>query len=159
MPWRRYFHIYLFYMKALFQSRFLQRLGLCFLLCSAAFGASGASVSIEGSDHKVITESPEASTGLNNIFIVFNTAGCTLRYDGNGYTTAVYRYSNLGGAYAEEVRDIDREAAGLSFPLGKDDMGYIFEEGSSRIYCWVVNYANHPVTLSAVVPDDVPDCS
>lgn len=133
------------------------------LLAASALMALPGSIlgaTVTGSDKKVITVSPEANTGLNAIFVVFDTSGCTLRYDAqNGYTTAVYRYSNLGGGYAEEVKDAEREASGVNVPLSSEDMGYIFEEGSTRYYCWVTNYANHVFTLDGVTPADEEDCS
>ena len=108
---------------------------------------------------EVIEIQPEATTGLNNIFVVYDSEGCILVFKtSNGYTTNVMRYSNLGGGYAEEVKDLDREATLVRIPLSKDDLGYILEEGSQRYYCWVVNYANHPMSLSGVRTADSVEC-
>lgn len=116
-------------------------------------------VNIEGSGYKVIEVKPEASTGLDNIFVVYDTDGCEFKFNAsNGYTATVLRYSNLGGGYAEEVTGVDRESTYISFPLKKDDMGYIIEEGTNRYYYWVVNYANHRFSIESVSPSDTPDC-
>lgn len=123
----------------------------------AAFADSKATVS--GSSFSVIEIKPEASTGLNNIFVVNDAKGCIFTYKASdGYKVTVYRYSNLGGGYAEEITDIDRQSTKISFPLGTDDMGYIIEDGSSRYYCWVVNYSNHVMTLSDVSPSEDSEC-
>ncbi|MCH5213557.1 MAG: gliding motility-associated C-terminal domain-containing protein [Muribaculaceae bacterium] len=133
-------------------------LSLPAVVSATAFADSTAQIS--GSDYQVIEISPEANTGLDNIFTVYNTVGCSLSFKAqNGYTANVFRFSNLGGGYAEEVTNLDRSTDAVSLPLQKDDMGYIFEEGTSRYYCWVVNYANHYLHLNsaAVSPDS--DCS
>lgn len=121
--------------------------------------ALAASAQISGSSQKVITVKPEAATGLNDIFVVYDTQGCTITFPtSNGYTANVSRYSNLGGGYAEEVNGVEREAASVSWPLGSSDMGYIVEDGSTRYYCWVVNYENHRMTLSGVEEADMREC-
>lgn len=139
------------------EKKLLIATGLCALpLACALADATGV---VEGSQLKVIEIQPEASTGLNNIFVVNNTSGCALRFKtANGYTANVLRYSNLGGAYAEEVNDVERETTSVSVPLRKDDMGYILEDGNSRYYCWVTNYANHTMTLNAVSYADEQEC-
>lgn len=124
-----------------------------------SFILADSRASVSGSSMKVIEEQPEASTGLNNIFVVFDTSGCTLEFKtSDGHTATVYRYSNLGGGYAEEVRDVERESSKVSVPLGADDMGYIFEEGTSRYYCWIVNYANHRMVLNSISVADDQEC-
>lgn len=116
-------------------------------------------VNIVGSEFKVIEVKPDANTGLNNIFVVYDTNGCTLRYSAsNGYTATVLRYSNLGGGYAEEVTGVEREASAVSFPLSTDDLGYIIEDGTNRYYCWVVNYTNHKFSISSLTPSSAPEC-
>lgn len=127
-------------------------------LPSLMFADSKASVA--GSNLAVIEIQPEANTGLNNIFVVWDTSGCTLTFKAsNGYTANIYRYSNLGGGYAEEITDVDRSASAVTINLGAGDMGFIFEEGSSRYYCWVVNYANHHMSVTGVTSSDEPECS
>lgn len=131
--------------------------GTIFLPLSV-FADSKASIS--GSDLKVIEITPEATTGLNNIMVAYSTEGCSLKFNtSDGYTAKVYRFSSLGGAYAEEITNIERETSSVEFTLSKEDMGYILEEGSSRYYCWVVNYANHKMILEEFFPSADQDCS
>ena len=136
---------------------------LCFSLTFLIFSMqifADNKASISGSDFKVIEIQPETNTGLNNIFVVYNTSGCDFNFTAtNGYAVYVYRYSNLGGGYAEELRDVDRNANSVSFPLGTDDLGYIIEDGTARYYYWVVNYAKHKYTVSSVVAAEQQDCN
>ena len=122
-------------------------------------GLADSKATISGSAWKIIEIAPDANTGLNNIFVVKDTSGCTLTFKASdGYRANVLRFSNLGGAFAEELKDVDRSATSLSFTLSGDDSGYIIEDGSSRYYCWVVNYANHQMTLSGIMPE-LDDCN
>ena len=128
-------------------------------LLSPAAALADSKASINGSAYKTIEISPEASTGLNNIFVAYNTAGCHMTFKtSNGHAAVIYRFSSLGGAYAEEVRDADRETGSVTIALTGDDSGYILEEGTSRYYCWVVNYANHYMTLNSITPAGEQDC-
>lgn len=130
-----------------------------FLLGSLALLADNKA-SVSGSDMKVIEETPEANTGLNRIFVVYDANGCSLKYNAsNGYTAVVKRYSNLGGGYAEEVNNVDREASSISIPLSGNDMGYIIEDNGTAYYCWIVNYRNHYFHINEVSPNETPDCS
>lgn len=130
--------------------------GLCFLASASVILAS---TSIEGSDKKVIEITPDTSTGLDRIFVVYDAEGCNFHVsDINGYQALIYKYSNLGGGYAEELRDLDRNSTFVAFPLSKEDMGYIVEDGSKRYYYWVVNYANHMMILDSVDAAEDQEC-
>lgn len=130
------------------------------LFAFPAYLFADSSATVSGSDMEVIEVKPENNTGLNNIFVVYDSKGCFLKFNAsNGYTADVKRYSNLGGGYAEEVNNVEREASGISIPLTSDDMGYIISDEGSIYYCWVVNYANHIMTLTGVSADENSDCS
>ncbi len=73
---------------------------------SSAFGAGAVRVEFPGSDHIVIRETPEKSTGLDNIYIVYDCSRASkivLSDLADANRTKVERYSNLGGGFAEEV--------------------------------------------------------
>lgn len=126
-----------------------------------AMAGAAVSATVNGSSMRVIEVNAEASTGLNKIFVVYNTQGCTLKFiTADSSTAKVYRFSNLGAAYAEELTGAEREADGLTINLTADDMGYMVEDSGTTYYCWVVNYANHVMTLNSVTaPEDEQDCS
>lgn len=137
---------------------------LKYLLYFALLGSpltifADSKATVQGSSLAVIEVQPEASTGLNTIFVVYDTKGCSLNFKAsNGYTAIVYKYSNLGGGYAEEIKNVERESTKISIPLSTDDLGYIIEDGSTRYYCWVTNYSNHFMTLQGAYPNEEPNC-
>lgn len=123
-------------------------------------GYADANVKIEGSSLKVIEISPEASTGLNNLFVVYNTEGCRFTFNSSKSSELkAFKFSNLGGAYSQEVSNAELTTSSISFPLTKEDLGYIIEESDRRYYYWVVNYNNHPMFLDGIRPSDEPECN
>lgn len=120
--------------------------------------ASNAAIQISGSSRKVIQEKPAASTGLDDIYVVYDTHGLSASYTASGGgSVSIMRYSNLGGGYAEEIQ-ADRNGDTYTFALGSSDMGYIISEGTDRYYCWVVNYANHRCELRSLTTAAEQEC-
>ena len=121
-------------------------------------GASG-NLTFEGSSLRVLEVTPDRNTGIDKIYVCYDTNGVDMIYG----TTApsnirIYRYSNLGGAFSEEITDVIRESGRVVIKNAKGDMGYIIEEGDRREYYWLVNYLPHRLTLNAVTASDEPDC-
>ena len=114
--------------------------------------AVNAAVSFIGTTHKVITEKPEASTGLNHIYVLNSLNGVQMIYTASTTSPVTwYKYSNFGGGYAEEVTGVKQSGKTYTLNLtGSGDMGYIIEEGSNRYYCWVVDHSQHPLTLNSL---------
>lgn len=136
---------------------YMKRLIIIITAC-AAYVAAEAGISINGGAHPVITEKPAASTGLNDVFVVYDTQGLSATYtSASGAAVSVMRYSNLGGGFAEPVT-ADRDGNTYTFALGTSDMGYIITEGTDRYYCWVVNYANHRCRLDRLTPAQEQEC-
>ena len=143
----------------------MSRKNLKFLTAAGAmllpgFASAAGSASVAGSAMKVIAVNPSANTGLNNIFVVFDTQNCRLQFNTQDAKAMVYRFGNMGAAYAEEVTDARREGNVLTVDLKSDDSGFLLEEnGSYSYYCWVVNYSNHRMTLEGVTaPAEEQDC-
>lgn len=102
----------------------------------------------------------EASTGLDaGIFVLPATQGVTISYTANTASADVkwYRFSNLGGAYAEELAVV-RNGAKASIEAQHSDMGYIVEEGSRRTCFWVVDYSAHRLNLNSLAPQAEQEC-
>ncbi len=109
----------------------------CFLLHAEL------SIDFKGSQKKIIKETPDKSTGLNTIFIVWDINEVTeIVISGIDKTveSKVYVYSNLGGAFAKEVSCFKREEQ-LIIPQPTGNCGYIIENGSERLYFWIVDYS------------------
>ncbi|MDE5635769.1 MAG: gliding motility-associated C-terminal domain-containing protein, partial [Muribaculaceae bacterium] len=68
------------------------------------------------------------------------------------------RYSQMGGAYGENVQ-YNREGTECSITLSAEDMGYIITENGRNHCYWIVNYSNHTMILqSATVNNEESDC-
>lgn len=123
-------------------------------------GTLNATISFSGATHKVITEKPDVTTGLNNIYVLNSLNGTQMVYTATTSAPVTwYKYSNLGGGYAEEVAGVKQSGKTYTLNLtGSGDMGYIIEEGSNRYYCWVVDYSLHQLYLSSLGFASQQDC-
>ncbi len=108
---------------------------------------------------QAVSVQPEASSGLNQVWVLPQFDGVDAIYEATSDRTVnVYRYSNLGGGYAEPVA-VSKNGRRYSIKLtGTADMGYIVEEGTTRSYYWLVNYAAHPLSLTALGISPEADC-
>ena len=123
-------------------------------------GTLNAAISFSGATHKVITEKPDVTTGLNNIYVLNSLNGTQMVYTATTSAPVTwYKYSNLGGGYAEEIAGVKQSGKTYTLNLtGSGDMGYIIEEGSNRYYCWVVDYSLHQLYLSSLGFASQQDC-
>lgn len=119
-----------------------------------------AAVNISGTSLKVINITPEASSGLNELLVVYDTGGVTIAYDNATTATPQWlKYSNRGGGFAEPVQNVSYNGTSSSITAGKEDCGYIIEDGDKRYYFWVVNYANHYYSARDLTVGSDTDCS
>ena len=113
--------------------------GILFTTAPSTMAAS--SVTILGTGRRVIEVTPEKNTGLDAIFVAFSVNDCEVRYEKSSSSNNIkwYKYSNLGGGFAEEINSYDDgNFSVLKYPEG--DKGYIVEEGDKRYYFWLVDY-------------------
>lgn len=103
----------------------------------------------------------EKASGLNVVYIVYQSAPVTLIYSAASSTSRPvwYRFSTLGGGYAEEIKGVDYSGAESTVSDASTDMGYIIEEGDSRYYFWVVGYQTHTFDPQEIMLSDDSDCS
>ena len=119
----------------------------------------GGNFQISGDDLKTIVVNPEKNTGLNKIFVIYDITRVTATYTtDSGNRPIWYRYSNLGGGYAEEIKGIEYSGNMSTLANVEGDMGYIIEDGDDRYYCWVVDYKKHRLDLTGVVVNSEQDC-
>lgn len=128
-----------------------------FVVISLACLSAGAQLSFTGASRSVITVSPEASTGLDAVYVVSSAQGVTASYTSSD-AVSWSRFSNLGAAYAEAVTDVKHDGNTYSITLGADDMGYVIEDGGRQHYYWVVNYANHEARFDGLAISAEQDC-
>ncbi len=129
----------------------LAAIAICSSVAGTAAAASGVSVTGTHPSRQSISITPPTSTGLSEVIVVWNTAGTELHYNATGSGSAIqwYRFSNLGGGFAEEIPSFSNGSDSY-IALDEKDMGYIIDENNKRTCIWVVNYANHPCTLSSL---------
>lgn len=134
---------------------------LFYFLLTLAFATlrCEAQLSFSGNVNPVVTETPEASSGLSTVYVLDRSQGVTASYTAASSSAPVrwMKFSSLGGGYAEEIPST-KAGNVSSITLGGDDMGYIVEEGTSRKCYWIVNYSNHVCALRdlSIAPEQ--DC-
>ena len=143
-------------MKKIIFSTLLSLLSLFFMPLSG----KSAALTFTGSSLPVLQETPDKASGLDKIYVVYDVKGVSASYTASSDTPVHwYRYSTLGGGYAEEITDISRSGREYTLPTLQGDMGYIIEEGDTRSYFWVVNYVDHRLRLRSIRMADEQDCT
>lgn len=127
---------------------------LCFL------SAQSSQLSWEGSGRPVISVVPPSATGLEEICVVDATEGRSVSFPAASATDVRwYRYSNLGGGFAEEVTGAVFADGMSTLRNIEGDMGYIAEK-AGRQYCfWVVDYSRHEFSVSSIAESAERDCN
>ena len=130
------------------------------LLACASLCAFAQSVKFAGNARPVFAETPEKSTGLNKIYVLYGSAGVSMSYEAKSASASVkwYKYGAMGGGYAEEIAGVSKNGATTTLAQVIPNCGYIIEEGDNRTYLWVVNYADYYLNLTSVEPATEQDC-
>lgn len=128
------------------------------MVCAGIFSAGAQSLSFQGNSIKVLEETPEKSTGLEKIYVLYSTAGVTASYTSpTGGNVRWMKYGNLGGGHAEEVESV-QSGNTSTLPVLEGDTGYIVDDGG-RNYCfWIVDYSRHRLSLESVNPSADIEC-
>lgn len=121
---------------------------------------SGLEVSHDGR-FAPIAENADASTGLSEIVVAHSAAGQTATFVSPvaGATVTASRFGSAGAAYGTEVA-VSRDGDRWSVSLDSDDSGLTFNVAGDRSYhYWIVNYANHGLSLNSIeVEPNESDC-
>lgn len=130
------------------------------LIYSFGISAIAQTMKFSGNTHSVYEEVPEKSTGLDKIYVLYNTAGVSVSYEAVNDADMVrwYKYGTQGGGFAEEITGITKSGKVSTLSQVLPNSGYIIEDGSVRTYFWVVNYADYYLTLSSIAPLAEQDC-
>lgn len=138
--------------RAIFGSSALLLLALPCHICAA-------DVIFEGLPLPAIPVDVPASTGLNKVYVCYNTAQSSVKFPNNGLSTKWYRYSNLGGGYAEEISSGIAQDNGYSVLQNPEsDMGYIVECDGQNYYFWIIGYRDKRFEISSVEAAAEQDC-
>ena len=131
------------------------------LLAVVPVVAKSQQVSFSGGSKAVFEETPAASTGLDKIYVIYDSDGVSMNYvqHGSGTTVTWYTYDERGGGYAEVLPSVERvDASTTRLPQVMANCGYIIEEGTDRTYLWVVDYSDYMLTLGNIGFDPQRDC-
>ncbi|MDE5807000.1 MAG: gliding motility-associated C-terminal domain-containing protein [Muribaculaceae bacterium] len=133
---------------------------LAFILLGLAFPAHAAyKVEFEGPSKKVIEIPAEKNTGLNYIYVSYDSAEINaITISGiTGTEIEVSRYSNLGGGYAEEIPSILSQGH-LKIENPGGNLGYIVRDGMDSFCFWLVDYKTFPFDPQQIVMSDEQEC-
>ncbi|MDE6019276.1 MAG: T9SS type B sorting domain-containing protein, partial [Muribaculaceae bacterium] len=113
------------------------------------------SLSFSGNSLKVLEETPEKSTGLEKIYVLYSVQGVTASYtSSSGNEISWMKYGNLGGGHAEDVASTQSGNISTLTDL-EGDKGYIVKDGDRQYCFWITDYQSHRLKLqSASISDD-----
>lgn len=111
-------------------------------------------------EYPVIEVEPDINTGLDKIYVVYDTQGVGMSYASTSGERAVwYSFDSRGGGFAETIPGVQWDGYATSISQLLPNSGYIIEEGTDRYYCWVVNYADYYLSLNDMFFENDQPCS
>ena len=121
-----------------------------------------AQVAFTGDEsHKVFEEVPAKNTGLDMVYVLYDSQQNRMQYTAGSSNATVkwYKFGATGGAYAEEITSIERNGNISVLKSVIPNSGYIIEENTNRKYVWVVNYADYRLRVNSIEAVNDGDCS
>lgn len=121
-----------------------------------------AQVAFTGDEsHKVFEEVPAKNTGLDMVYVLYDSQQNRMQYTAGSSNAIVkwYKFGATGGAYAEEITSIERNGNVSVLKSVIPNSGYIIEENTNRKYVWVVNYADYRLRVNSIEAVNDGDCS
>ncbi len=126
----------------------------------ASCASAQAQLQFTGTADEVYEETPDSSTGLDALYVLHNTDGVGMTYTAaTGNPVTWYTFGSQGGGYAEELTSVQQEGLSTHIDQLIPNTGYIIEEGTSRMYVWVVNYADYRPQINSVSVSNDGSCS
>ncbi|WP_303024493.1 gliding motility-associated C-terminal domain-containing protein [Duncaniella muris] len=115
-----------------------------------------------GNISEVVRVEASSASGLEGVYVLDGLSGVSVSCqttEEEAPSIRWYRYSSLGGGYAEELSDVRVDGASSVLTKIESDMGYIVEHPDGRRECfWVIDYNRHPFSLTSIVPSAERDC-
>ncbi len=140
--------------------KYLQNIMLATIASLSLGDAYGEVLFVGDEAHKVFVEEPSKTTGLNSVYVVYDTNMIKMQYVAADESAKVtwYKFGQMGGAYAEEIAGIGRDGKVTTLNEVVPNSGYIVEEGDKRSYFWVVDYSHYRLQLQSIELEDEGDC-
>ncbi|MDE6648659.1 MAG: gliding motility-associated C-terminal domain-containing protein [Muribaculaceae bacterium] len=116
------------------------------------------SLSFSGNSLKVLEETPEKSTGLEKIYVLYSTQGVSVSYTSpSGNRISWMKYGNLGGGHAEDVASTQTGNTSTLSSL-EGDKGYIIADGDRQYCFWITDYQAHRLRLQSASVSGESEC-
>ncbi|MCM1290666.1 MAG: gliding motility-associated C-terminal domain-containing protein [Prevotella sp.] len=131
------------------------------LLCVTVNIVFSKDLVFSGNSKEVIVISPEKSTGIDEIYVTWGggeNLDASFQYSGSE-SPRWYRYSNLGGGFAEEVSGVENVSGKSTLRNITPGYGYIIESGDRRYYYYLLDYSSHPLRLESIQGSSESDCT
>lgn len=127
----------------------------------ALLSASGQVTFTGIGEHHVIVVTPDkSSTGLDSIFVVFDTEGVGMTYPSTTGERAVWcTFDSNTWSYPDTLKDVRWNGYATTLEKVVPNKGYIIEEDTRRHFYWVVNYADYYLELNDIFFIDDAPCS
>lgn len=113
-------------------------------------------------DHHVIEVTPAMSTGLNKIYVVYDTDGVGMTFNSTTGEPATWEsfYYSGGNLVMEPVPGIRWNGMATTLDKVIPNIGYKIQDGTNHpYYCWVVNYADYFLELNDMFINNEAPCS
>ncbi|MBR5171162.1 MAG: gliding motility-associated C-terminal domain-containing protein [Muribaculaceae bacterium] len=127
-----------------------KRLVTLMVAALALLSASGQVNFTNVGQYPVIEVTPERSTGLDKIYVVYNTDGVGMSFNSSTGEPARWErfYYQEGSLVMESVPDIRWNGMATTLDKIVPNKGYKIDDGGNPFYCWVVNYADYYMSLN-----------
>lgn len=133
--------------------------GLLAISAFAPVHTRAAGMSFRGNTLAVLTEPADRNTGLDAIYVAYDVRNVDMMFQSaDPSRVAVFRYSNLGGGFAEPVTSLSIEGNNVVIHDVEGNMGYIVDDGDKRYCYWLVDYLPYRFSISGVSLSAESDC-
>lgn len=113
-------------------------------------GVLAAGVTFTGANAEVISLEPDSKSGLDALYVARSVSGMSIIFQSDKSITW-WRFGASGGAYAEQIHDIEHVGYTWTLKNPQGNMGYMIEIGeSSHYYFWLVDYSTHPFEAEGI---------
>ena len=124
---------------------------VAFQICSVGL-SNAVELSFGHNAYEVVSIEPEASTGLEKIYVLHDLSGVEMSYmpQSDGANVEWSRFDESGGGYAVPVTGVTFDGMKYTLQNPEGNCGYIINE-NNRQYCfWLVDYSRYQFSINAI---------
>ena len=127
----------------------------------ALLSVSGQVVFTGVGQYPVIEITPEKTTGIDKIYVVYDTQGVGMSFNSSTGEPAKWEsyYYNNGNLVMEPVSGVRWDGLATRLDHIIPNVGYKIHEGNKPFYCWVVNYADYYLELNDLFINNEAPCN